>query len=493
MWTGRQTLASIESAIAKVHQEEGDLDTALRSAMQEVERLRKERTQALRELARVKLDEMSAGRLASALDAGERRAMQLLDDYRLRLSTIADRRDALVKEQAQAEVQRDAATTAVEQTLAAVEAVRTDTEAKVQETPAWQEARRASEAAEAVAEEAEKKAATAEFELASKRKPYDDDPLFVYLWRRKFGTREYDAGNVTRLMDRVAADFIGYPDARPNYAALIEIPLRLKEHSAAKRTEAAERAAALGELERRAMLDLGMEQKERTLAEARHRLAAADQALEDKNTLLRKIDTERQGLFTGAGNPGYEEALQTIAAADSTDDIAALYREAKRTPTEADDALVRKLEATDAAIGKSEAEVARLRRSAEDLARRRLEVEQVRDRFRDSGYDHPNSTFGNDNAIADTIGRVLQGVVTSGVLWDLLRGNYEARRPRGRPDFGGSGFPFPLPGGGGPWSGGEWRNPSSRGGWRPRDRDDDDDDRRDRSGDNDRFTTGGSF
>ena len=33
MWTGRQTLSSIENAIANLHKEEGQLDAALRSAV----------------------------------------------------------------------------------------------------------------------------------------------------------------------------------------------------------------------------------------------------------------------------------------------------------------------------------------------------------------------------------------------------------------------------------------------------------------------------
>ena len=94
MWTGRQTLASIESAIAKLHGEESQLDGALRSAVGDAERLRKERSEALRELARIKLDEMAAGRLVDNLDAGERRAVQILDDYRMRIAAVTERREA---------------------------------------------------------------------------------------------------------------------------------------------------------------------------------------------------------------------------------------------------------------------------------------------------------------------------------------------------------------------------------------------------------------
>jgi chromosome segregation ATPase len=496
MWTGRQTLASIESAISDLRREEGQLDTALRSAVAETERLRKERSDALRELARVKLDEMAAGRLVSNLDAGERRAAQILDDYRLRIAALAERREALVEEVAAAEAQRHAAAGAVETALAAVEAVRAQADSTARTTPAWQQAKAASDAAAAIAAEADKKAATAEADLGAKKKPYDDDPLFIYLWRRRFGTSAYGAGNFVRYMDRKVADFIGFLDARPNYAALIEIPLRLREHATAKQQEAAQAQSALSEVERRAMLEAGMEPKERALAEARHKLAAAEETLEGKNGLLRKLDEDRNALVSGGTDPAYNEALSTIASADSKDDLRALYQEARRTPTSADDAIVRRLETIDASVARTETEIGRLRGSAMTLAGRRAEVQQVRDRFRSAGYDHPHATFGNENAIADTLKQVLAGAAGA-VLWDLLRGGYSYRGPRGGQDFGfpNQPFPFPLPGGGGKGgsSGGDWRDPSNRGGWSAGDDDSGSSDHGGDSGSRDDFSTGGSF
>jgi uncharacterized membrane protein YgcG len=271
-------------------------------------------------------------------------------------------------------------------------------------------------------------------------------------------------------MDRMVADFIGFGDVRPNYAALIEIPLRLREHASAKRTGAEARLAALSDVERRALVAAGIEPKEQTLAGARERLAAADATLEEKLSQLSQIDAERNALVAGGTNPAYEQALATIAAADAKDQIAALYLEARRTPTVSDDAIVRKLETVDGQIAKADAEVADLRKTAKDLARRRLEIEQVRDRFRGAGYDHPHGTFGNDNEIAEALRRTLGGAIGGGILWDILQGGYVIRGPQGRPDFGYPTFPFPfpIPGGGprGPW-GGEWRDPSSHGNWFP--------------------------
>jgi hypothetical protein len=483
MWTGRETLGSIEGAIGKLYREESQLDASLKSAVAETERLRKERAEALRELARVKLDEMAAGRLVNSLDAGERRAVQLLDDYRLRIASVTERRDALFKEVASAQAARDGAAKLVEEALAAVEALRAEVEGKVQAQAAWRDAKATSDEAKAVAGEAEKKAANAEAELGAKKKPYDEDTLFIYLWQRGFGTSRYQAGNFVRLMDRMVADFIGFAGVRPNYAALIDIPLRLREHATAKRAAAAERLAALSVIERRAMVEAGIEPKERALAETRHKLAAADRTLEDKAGLLHKIDEERNVLVSGGSNPAYEQALTTIASADAKDQIAALYAEARRTPSIADDAIVRRLEAIDGKIAKTDEELAGLRRTAQDLSKRRIEIERVRDRFRGAGYDHPHGTFGNDRDIADALGRSMAGTIAGQILWEILQGGYSTRGPVGRPDFGypTSPFPFPIPGGGrnGPW-GGEWRDPSSRGGWTPNGSDDD-------------FTTGGQF
>jgi hypothetical protein len=464
MWTGRQTLESIERTLTSLRQEEGELDGSLRSAIAEAERLRRERAESLRALARVKLDEMAAGRLTVNFDAGERRAAQVLEDYRLRLAGVEKRRTALQAEINQAEAERKSASETMEQALAAVERARSEAHGKVKDLPAWQAAKAAVDEADAIASEAEKKAAASEAEQAVKRKPYDDDALFSYLWQRRFGTSAYSAGNLARTIDRAMAAFIGYLDARPNYAALIEIPLRLREHATAKREEANARVAALADVERRAMTDAGVDALERALAEARHKHASADKTVEDKHGIMRKLDEEHTGLAATGRDAAYRDALDAIATADTQDEVSVLYREARRTPTDADDAIVGRIEATDKGIKRADDEIADLRRTARDLANRRTDVERTRERFRKAGYDHPNATFGNDGDIAEMLKGVLGGAAGS-LLWDLLRAGYNYRPPRSPPDFGGSTFPFPLPRTGRSDPGERWREPSSRGTW----------------------------
>ncbi len=488
MWTGRQTLASIEGAIAKLHGEESQLDRALRSAISDTERLRNERSQGLRELARVKLDEMAAGHLINNLDAGERRALQILDDYRLRIAAAAQQCEALQREVTAAEAGRHAAAEAVEAALESVEDLRATAEAQAQTSQAWRDAKARRDQAEAVALEAEKKAEASEAELGAKKQPYNEDPLFSYLWRRQFGTAHYAGSGVARLLDRMLAEFIAYSDARPNYAALIEIPLRLREHAIGKRKAVDVPHTVLAEIERLAMVEAGIEAKEKVLAETRHRLAVLDDTVEKKREMLRKVDEARKSLVAGNSDPAYNEALTIVAAADAEDSLANLYAESRRTPTHADEAIVERLETIDARIAKTEAEIADLRRQALELSRRRNEMEEVRGQFRGTGYDHPQSTFANDGDLSVVLKNVLEGAVRSGVLWDVLRQGHRSRPARSSADFGSPSFPlpFPMPGDNdGDTAGGAWRNPSSAGTWLPAPN-------RSRSHDYD-FTTGGSF
>ena len=90
-------------------------------------------------------------------------------------------------------------------------------------------------------EAAERKAEQAERDLAEKRVPYEADPLFMYLWNRGFGTGAYRASNLVRYFDRKVARLVGYQDARVNYAMLLELPVRIREHAERLKAALAER------------------------------------------------------------------------------------------------------------------------------------------------------------------------------------------------------------------------------------------------------------
>jgi chromosome segregation ATPase len=502
MWTGRQTLEQLDGVIAKLHRQETELDSALASATAEAERVRRERTDAFRELARVKLDEITARRLVDNLDAAEARAVRLLEGRRRQLEEITTERQKALAAVERTEAERSAAAAALEDVIADLETLRSRIEGEVRKTPEWAEAKAVWDRFAAIAVEADKKANLSEEELSEKRKPYDKDPLFRYLWSIGFGTTRYNGGLLARFLDRMVARHIGFADARANYAMLTEITVRLREHARLQQAAADERKGALAAIESAALVAAGVEAKEAAVRAARDRLASADEAMEKARASLRELDKKRDELVAGSDDATYREALETIAAADAQDPFSTLIQEAKRTATPADDAIVRRIGDLNARIERVEAEIADLRKTGRTIAERRVEMERGRDRFRGAGYDHPDVTFNNENQLGKVLGQVLEGVVRSGILWDLLRAGFGLRKSLGRPDFGGRPFPFPFPTPGERTGtrGGAWRRREANGGWIPpigfppefgdreggRDYDDDD---RDRGG----FSTGGRF
>ncbi|WP_048709586.1 hypothetical protein [Microvirga massiliensis] len=97
--------------------------------------------------------------------------------------------------------------------------------------------------------EAEQKVKQAEADREEKRRPYEADPLFMYLWRRGYGTRSYRANRFARYFDRKVAHLIGFETARINYVMLMQLPIRLREHVDRLKEEASDQGLSLRLLE----------------------------------------------------------------------------------------------------------------------------------------------------------------------------------------------------------------------------------------------------
>lgn len=65
---------------------------------------------------------------------------------------------------------------------------------------------------------------------SDKGKAYENDPLFLYLWRAGWGTSEYSGRGIVRLIDGWVARLSRFEKARTAYWLLNEIPQRLQKH-----------------------------------------------------------------------------------------------------------------------------------------------------------------------------------------------------------------------------------------------------------------------
>jgi hypothetical protein len=438
MITGREALATVEQAIGRARNQESRLETALRSATEEAVRLRAERMEAFRELARLKLEEGLIGEIEEA----ERRSLALLEEARRKFEALSGERAQAQRAVEAAEGKRHASAAAYEEAVKALHALRSRVEAETLVSPAWAAQRASIDELKRIAEKAEAKAQQAEGDREAKRKPYDADPLFRYLWERRYGTAHYSAGALTRFADSRVARLIGYDKARANYALLNEIPLRLREHVDQVRLDVAGEEEKLKEIERAALVSAGFGPLEERASQTKATFDTATKELEAASTALAALDRERDGAFLEESSP-YKHAIELLARADAAQDLRTLYAEASRTASPKDEAVLKAIEASETAIGRAEAEIGIIRREMRELAFRRSQIEKERDDFRRRGRDNPYGTFGNEQVLSNVLGGILGGLIQATVLRDVLNKGY---RPQSGPwdsDFGGREVHFP--------------------------------------------------
>jgi hypothetical protein len=452
MIPGHSALGGIEGALAELRQAENNATRRLDDVNRQAAEAQAAEGDLFRQLAAFRLNSESGlgGRLNQvatqvravlALRLNDRNNLdKRLAEVEARIARIASDREAFAKALTEAEEQRNAVQNEAQVGLAA----RQD----------YAATRAAAEQASGVAAEADRKAKLAEDELEAKRKPYESDPLFLYLWKRGYATQDYRAGNVARLLDGWVARLVRYQDARPNYARLTEIPKRLREHANRAAAAAIDAGEQVKAMEKSAFVAVGGDKTDSAIAEQRRRLdelEAARQAAEQQHEAL-----EKEAEAFGRGEDArFQQAVGMLAETLRGEDIDRLYQEARRTPSPEDEAIVGRIQAGRDAQERFSVEVRKTRADLAEISRRRSETSQVATGFRQRRYDADGSVFDND-----VVGALLRGLVT-GVIngadyWSRMEQGRRWNRRRDDDDDWGRG---------GSWGGGSWGGGSSGGSW----------------------------
>ena len=453
MYTGRDALSSVEQAISQARDNESGLDAALRSAAEESARCKRDEAEGFRTLARVRLDALVGEKVIGDLDAAERQALALLENHRREIEDLAKRRDACQAALSKAEAVKHERDQDLADALEVKDKLEDKTAERIKGDVDWHRAKAVVDAAEQIAENADEKAKFAESDLAEKGKPYINDPLFIYLWNKKYAQAGDRSSPFVRFFDNKVAHLVGYSAARANYAMLQEIPARLREHAKNKENDLEEAKREVAVIERKALVADGIEPLEAKVEAAHAAMKAAEDAVVKVNAELSQIDAERQKLVDSDDE---HEAVDLLAQALAREDLNELLREASATPTKADDQAITAIATARNLREKADNEIRQIRGEIRDLAKRRTELEDARDRARSVGYDDPRGRFdGAEDIIAQVIGGILSGALRGNALDRVLR---DAFRPGRRRDYdmgswgemGPGGFPFPMPG---PWGG----------------------------------------
>lgn len=451
MPTGRETLERIDGSIAELRKQEASLALRIARTTEEIVKLREDEAKAFRELASMRLNAAAGDRLGSKLDAAEAEARKIME---ARVRSIAELDQALAEANAEIdrlEAERRKWTAEHEARDKAVDEADAALLKRIAETSDYKNLLTAAAASERIAAEAERKAELAREDRMSKGKPYEADPLFMYLWRRKYGAADYQAWRPIRLLDDWVARLVRYQNARANYHMLTEIPVRLAEHAARTREKAKAAAAAVVAYERQLRVKHGHDALDRKVEEAASELKRIGDALQAATAKRAEIEAKRGALMRGDDSDS-RRALDTLASALRYAELSELRRAALMTPEPGDEAIVARIDGIRAEIGGAEEDLANWNKMQRALQSKRLELEKARSDYVGRGYDDNRWEFDGDMT-EELLKGVLDGIFTGTVLSDQLRrrGRYSGPYDMGDwrpPQRGGVSLPGGFGGGG---------------------------------------------
>lgn len=462
---GPEALASLEEALRDIRREEDEISKRLARASDIITKMRETEAELFRKLAQVRLDPAVQGELEGRISQSEAKAREMLSKHADALSATETQLSEIDAEINRLTETRAEAMKALEARQGELKALSARIGEAVAKDPNYAGKRAAADELQAIAAQSMQKTEQAEADRDEKGKPYRDDPLFTYLWERGYGTVNYRANNLVAYLDGLVADLIGFAKARPNFAMLNEIPLRLREHAERQMENAAAAETEVDALETAAIDAAGGKPIREALEKAQAEIEAIDARIIDAEDRRDAAAKELSSLAQG-GDPAFEDALTTLAEALGREDIRTLLAEARRTATGQDDTLVAQIDDARARVRDEEEDIREQKARLKTLAARRRELEDIQWEFKKARFDDPRSTFREDNLVGDMLNDFLRGGISAASYWEHWRKsqNWSA----GTSDWGGG---FGLPNRGrttsSPWpqnGGFEWPDTSFGGG-----------------------------
>lgn len=474
--SGPEALRSLDEALRDIRREEDEIAKRLARSAELVTKFKETESELLRQLAEVRLDPATQAALAGRLSQAEIRAREMLSRHGAELSAAEGELQGLDKQIAALAKERTEQAAAADKAQAELKQLADRVAVEAVKNPEYAEKRTAAEQLAHVAEESLRKTQQAESDREQKGKPYRDDPLFMYLWERGFGTKNYRENNLIQYFDGLIAGLVGFPEARANFAMLNEIPMRLREHAERQQQIAEAAGEEVTKLEKAAVDAAGGRPTRELLERAGARIVAIDQEMvsaEDKRDERARAQRE----LAQGSDPAFSAAVSGLAEALGREDIKTLLAEARATETGQDDTIVKQIDESRQRAAEEDGDSREQKSRLKTLAARRRELEDIQYEFKKQNFDNPRSTFREDKLVGDLLNDFLRGGITAADYWGQWRrsqnwtGGVQPQQQRQDSPWGGNsgnsggGFSWPDSSFGGGASGGGRRDSGFGGSW----------------------------
>jgi chromosome segregation ATPase len=440
MVTGRDNFDLINQQVYQVQAQQGENARRLEELHRQLDALRLEMSTGYRELAKIRLDDIQAGEAIAQLNESDRAVFTLIQNLkrvrvnlREQIEASLSRRQQLEGQRKELARQRDGAGEALQQQLK-------KTHQRISETEAYRQQQERAQKAGAVGNQAEEKASRAEKDRQEKGRPYEADRLFMYLWNRRFLTPDYQGGWFTRQLDNWVARIIDFQRNRSNYYLLLELPRRLREHAVKVKQTAELEVQALQTMERQAAEADGVLAWQAKVQEAEKQLKQLDADISAEETNHQKLLAEEAAINTGK-DPLSTQIIDLESASLEKEPLASLYKMARSTLRPEDDVAVARIHQ----LLQRQAQITEEIQSRNDILQQEQQklgdLEEVRRRYRQNGYDSYQSRFPGDFSLGVLLGEMLRGMGNPDTVWGEIDRNHRNSGPEGGwgGDFGGSG------------------------------------------------------
>jgi len=413
--SGPEALRSLDRALDDIRRDEKQMTRLSADATARISRLREIEAEQFIALAELRLDPARKTEITGDISRAEKQARSILEKHESQFNDIAERLDSIDQEIKSIVEKRQKAQDVYEKAEAELDALSGEVFKTLKTDEKYQAQLTKANEAKSVAEHALKKTEVAEADREEKGKPYREDPLFMYLWESGYGTSSYSSNNLVRFFDKMIADMVRYHDAKPNFAILNEIPMRLREHAERLLEDADKEHAKLKKLEDKAFDAAGGKSYRVNSEKAEKEIAAIDEAqvrLEDERDELARSHSK----LADGGDTAYHEAVETLTDGLQRETISELYDQARQTSSREDDLIIRKIDAVREEIVEQETDLAEAKGRLKTLAARRRELEDIEWEFKKSNFDDPRMKF-DDDLIEDVLEEFLKGAITAAGYW----------------------------------------------------------------------------
>lgn len=433
--SGPDTLDRIDRDIAQMRRRVGDaIETAENIEARETE-VKAEQVRLYRELADIRMDVLDDMEAPKRLDTAHRKALELLDAHD---SYLEEKEQALAAADAAISELEDKRTRLAKEHLEAVEAYEervAETEATLAEDEAYKALVVAVEQTAAVAARAHQKLEVARTDMEEKGEAFRGDPLFMYLWDRRYRSPDYKAGPITRMLDGWVAKLCHYDKSYLNYQRLTDLPKWLEDHAEGQDKKAADALEVLEAVEIAALEKAGAPDLQKRADGLLEQVRETDRDIDRAEIRHSDLAKEHVAALKDQVGPAFEARGLLIEGLKETS-FQSLRTLAAETVDLTDDRIVDRLVKLRAEAMSLELEHERLSTAPDRLRRDLNELEGLRRQFKRARYDSNYAVFPTAT-LNDVLQSLNAGRMNGEQAFRRLARSVRRIQPRTEPGFGG--------------------------------------------------------